>query len=1361
MLRFARHLVGVVVLLVVAGCAGGGCSTGCSCAGVTPLAEGFPAEDRIENSASARITDTGFAFIEQNLGALASNLLGTGMGGIVTFEVPPLNQDIVVADAEICPNGPMPNAMPPECVAEIDIGNAQLSIDPESPHNIHVFGPLPIRIQKLPVKVTWFGFLEDNLEMVVNQNGACPGAGQPFQNIDIDVQVSIEVDTDVTHSRQGYSRVVIAGINVDTDDLLAGIEYCDQNGVTGAILDALDDFFIDLLADQITGTLQSSLEDALCQQANPDLTPPCPTGTTNDNGVCRYADGSCASIILGMDGHIDLGGLLSSFSPGTKGAFDFLFAAGGHSLRDDNSGFHWGDLNPIGGGATLGLYGGTIPVPVSGCVTPAHADLPAGIPIPDELLQNTIAGWPMSLEGPHFGLAISERFTNYMMTQLYNSGALCLGITAAALGPSVPLGTGIVSVPLGTPSMLELGRQKQSAEIAIILRPGQPPTVEFGNGTDIETDPSIRLRLPQVSFDFYVFSLDRYIRALTATMDIEAPINLMVGPEGLSPLIEDLTVSNATVTNSQLLREDPAEIAAALQGLLGSLVGSFLGDALPPIDLNGALSGLGITLTIPESVEGQGSPGLRKLTKGTDDFLGIFATLGLAAPMAAPQPMPPMSETDAELVDLEVDPRGLAWDTWEPGLGPRAVVRVGSALDDGTRAVEWQYKLDRGPWHPFVRGHRIEIDDEWLRVQGAHVVSVRSRIVGEPWSLDRTPAEVVVRIDAEPPAVRVTEDESGRIVIEARDNVSIPQATEVRVRFGATVLGVLNWDAWSAWMPASELAALDREDSDFIEVEARDEDGRIGTVTHELIRGRGEGSDCNCAVASERRGHAGWLLALGLGLFAVRRRRRAPRVGRAALFVLLGGLSGCNCGEDVETTVVSGCRARGDCTLIEPGLIGAYTSAAVAPDGTVWVAGYLEANWDLEFSFGDLVVGRYDGARIAWQTVDGVPLEPPVNPEVYDVTGFRGGQTEPGDDVGLWTSIAIDPSGSPAVAYYDASFKALRYASFTGGVWEVVTVQRAERADLGRYAKLTFFGGVPTIAYLFVEPGDAGAVKSGVRLAHGSSAGAVAASWTFEDVYVNAASPCVPDNCGPGKACILSDGICHDKSQDCSADCGDDECVVVGGAPVCEVAAGDSTSYPDATGLYVATDVHPDGALRVAFYDRVRGNVMVAAPGPGGWVAQIVDGEDAMGVDTGDKGIGLSLDVDGAGDWHLAYVDGLDESVSYLFVAMGTQPAAPEIIDDGLGSGDGVHLVGDDADVFVTPSGDVQVSYQDATSGQLRYAVGAPQGGTHSWTVKIVEQEGFAGAFSQLLDVGGQRQVLNWWRVASPSAQGDARFVVP
>src|SRR5690606_4698617 len=111
-----------------------------------------------------------------------------------------------------------------------------------------------------------------------------------------------------------------------------------------------------------------------------------------------------------------------------------------------------------------------------------------------------------------------------------------------------------------------------AAPLALIIRPGQPPHAEFGKGTDPETDPLIRVTMNQVSIDFYAWSLDRYIRAMTMTMDLDVPANLEVGPDGLTPVIKNINVANATVTNHEkLIREDPAKIAAAVQDLLGSL----------------------------------------------------------------------------------------------------------------------------------------------------------------------------------------------------------------------------------------------------------------------------------------------------------------------------------------------------------------------------------------------------------------------------------------------------------------------------------------------------------------------------------------------------------------------------------------------------------------------------------------------------------------------------------------------------------------------------------------------------------------------------------------------------------------------
>ena len=897
MLRLARHLLLAVFFLVVAGCTGGGCSSGCACAGITPRMEGFQLAQRAENAASLRLTDSGLDFLEQNLGTLAGLLIGDDGGAVLTFEMPPSSQNLVIANVDICPDGPNPNATPPECVAEIDLATAQLQVSTVDPHNVAVTGPLPFRIQKLPVRVTW-GIcplcFEENLDIVLNELGTCPGTDQPFQDLALNVDLSLEIDATQSHTRFGYSRLRILDFDVSQQDILAGIAYC-GGGLTPAILAALDNFLMGFLFNSLVGSITGPMEDALCQQADPNQNPPCPDGSLNVDGICRYGinpTDECASSVLGVDGNINLASLLGSAGLGASGALDLLFAAGGHSLRDDGSGHHFGDLNPIAQGATVAMNGGAEPTPPSGCVPQADATVPLDIPIPDELLGNTLPDWPSNLEGPHFGFALSERFLNYALAELYNSGALCLGITADTLGDAVPLTTALIGLGLGLPeprnSMEELAWQKRPAPMAIVLRPQTPPHIEIGGGTDVATDPLLHLTFDQLSLDFYAWSLDRYIRVMTATMDVALPVNLMVTPEGLQPVIDEIGISNTTVDHSALLRQEPALIATALEALLGGLVADFVGGALAPIDVNGLLGGMGLTLEIPPTEPGAGSPGLRKLTKGNDDFLGIFATLGAAtsettASAAQRATLPPVSsETTATLVGLELHPTGLRFDGSSFGPAPQARLRLGSSLDDGTRAIEWQYQLDRGPWHPFSTNRYLTVDDPWLRIQGRHVVRVRSRVVGQVQSLDPEPVEVVVLIDDEAPRVSIATDPEGRVTIRVSDTVSGPARTQVRLRLGDLVGGALEWGPWSVWVATEQLAPLEAWGAAFIDVQARDEDGNIGTVTQELIRGRGvaDAGGCQCVPSGRQPSGSGWIPwllagAIGLSLGARRRRREA------------------------------------------------------------------------------------------------------------------------------------------------------------------------------------------------------------------------------------------------------------------------------------------------------------------------------------------------------------------------------------------------------------------------------------------------------------------------------------------------------
>ena len=1417
--RLLKHLFAILVVLIVAGCSGGGCG-GCTGCGITPLPQGFPTEARIENAGSVRLTQSGIGFLQNNLGTLAQSLVG-GMGsnGLITFPIDESSSEvdlfITTCTITVCKGGPDEGANPPKCVAEIDLGNADLTITPTGPHHIVISGPLPLRLRNLPIE----GCATNN-HITITGNAGCKDEPQNFAEINLNVPISIEIDANPAHSRHGYSKVVIGDIGIDEGALKNSVEIC--GGGIGGILNIgfIKDLVFDQFAGPLVGTLQGTLDEQLCQKANPELNPPCPDGSTNQGGTCKYADGECVSIMLGTDGNIDLSSFLSSISPGTKGGLDFLFAAGGESGSPP-----WGNLNPKDGGATLGMFGGALPKPQSTCVKLANMDPPQGIPIPDEITNNTVGGWPAGLPGPHVGIALNERFFNYALAGMYDSGLICIGIGGEQLNfGAISFNSDLFGTFLGAKSVKELGLQNESQSLALVVRPGAPPTAVFGNGTNLETDPLIRIGVKSLSIDFYVWSLDRFIRFMTYTVDVDLPLNLSSTPEGLVPVLEKINLNNATVTNNSLLEEDPAKIAASLTDLVGSQLGSLLGGALPAVNLNDSLASLGITLNIPETVEGQGSPGLRKLSKGSDNYLGIFASFGLAA-----VPPPPPVETKAEITSRTVDPAGLYVKTWTADNGPMVRIALSSPDDDGARAIEYQLRVNGGFWKPWTTKRSVDLSDGAFRIQGKHKVEVRSRVVGQPGTLDETPVVLDVTIDAIAPSIKVKETAPGKAEILVKDAVSEIETVLVRYR--------IDGGSWSEWLSASDLPVLDVEDADEVEVEAKDEEGLVGTAA-QAIRGKAIPSadgGCGCTVAG---GDSGGGKALGLlGLLVVGVALRLGRKGRgraatapkdatlvpaaepvqatqasaprsarasskrtvravgldgaasgpkpqrtfraltAVAVMATGGLfAGCNCGDSdtVDTTggtttgtsSTTSAAACPECDTLYPGLAGAYSSAVVV-SGTVWVAGYVEKSISEKgetFFWGDLAVGKYDGTTTAWELVDGVP-EQEVDFTSFDVNGYRGGVTDPGDDVGLWTSIAANDAGTLGVAYYDRTHRSLKFALQGTDGWTVQTVQEKAASDLGRYAKLAWANGAWNIAFLAMEPGEAGAVSSGVRMATSANGSA----WTFEDVYVNKTTPCAARFCVTDTACIKDTGLCTPElpKASCDPSCASNQaCVDVAGASACrdKLTPAALETYPEGSGAYIAVAAEKGGSLGMVFYDRVKGNLMMASKATGAWVTAVLDGE-TNGVDTGDVGIGATLAIDSANLWHIAYSNGYDESLQYLQVNAGV-PGTPEVIDDGSGIegaafDDGRHIVGDDASIHVSAGGDIQVSYQDATVGTLRYAVGTASANGHSWAVKVVEQDGFAGAFSKIIDQDGSIKVVNWSRKVGEKLVGDIAVVTP
>ena len=1417
-----RQALVAVLVLLIASCSGGGCSSGCASCGIAPIAGGFPPDADIPNAASIRVTNAGLNFLSANLPALITKLLGrSGTPGVIEYPIPTITTSPsvlgITINLTVCPNGSNASVSPPICIAEIGIGNATLNLSTVTPDAITLSGTIPILIPQIQVN----GIpIINGVDIAVGANGSCAGSSSNAtvpSNIPITVTLPLIAET--IAPRTGYTKIDTANATVNINITGNDLKLCSSScGIVAPLCDAVLSLLPGTVAGALQGPLQSqvqsTLASTLCTKADALLSPACPIGShpdTADGGITLGPDGGapatepdcvydstpdggtiCVPTELGLEGRINLGALLASISPGTSGAVDFALAGYGNMIPAK-------DPASPGSGLTLGMFGGGIPSPQSDCVPVAANPAPTGLVIPNQMMLDSVTGYgggDGGAEGgsPDLGVAIDGQFLNYFLGSAYNSGLLCLGVSTEKFQQ---LNTGLVSFLI--PSMKTLTFEQKGAALAITTRPQKAPVLTLGGGTDVNKDPLLNIGLPSFAIDFYVWSEDRYIRAFTLTADLTIPLNIQSSAAGIQPVIGTLVIANGVVTNNVLITDPAASIASALSGVLGSIVGQLLGSAIPPINLTSALSSLGLTFTIPPG----GIQTIKQASDaGTESYLGLFGNLGTPG-----HPIPQI-DTNAAFVGKTVHPEAMQLTTMRTELAPTLHVLFGSPADDGRTPIEYSWQLDQGTFSAWAPDTDVVVHDPMLWMQAKHTLQVVARLAGVPGSEDLTPASVPFTIDVLPPRVELQQKDLGW-AINAWDVVSPPEALVARTR-GTDKSGAVG--EWSEWRPLASVAV----DSNLknVDVEVRDEEGNVGSVSSALIRGGGDptlppsgGCASGCATASHTGG--GWpAIALGLagiGALFVRRRRGSGAVLALGSIVTVAATSqGCSCGNPGATgggLTDASVGDGGDGGLagqplcgegcdqpcgagLPQGLIGAYTSIAQASDGTLWVAGYDDAAVDpsngVNAVYGDLVVGKYDAASssVKWVTVDGLP--PPLPDDVCppnDPTGWRGGLLDSGPDVGLWTSIVLDASGHPMVSYYDSTNQALKFASSQDGVtWSSHAVFQTAAVDAGRYSKMTLVNGNPVIAYLDIETGTNGYSRTKVSLAHATVATPKSASdWQIEDALVDESSPCRAQDCATGQACVISTGVCTAVSAGCDAGCASGSaCIDVSNVPTCTKTAqpADIHPYPQAAGDYINIATLQQG-LGLLVYDRIHGNLLGLTNSTGSWVVTILDGESGSraagtAVDTGDDGVGASLFVAQNGDWHVSYVDGITEQLKYLFVPGGTlvSTLTPQIVDDGskvdgAPFADGIHIVGDDSNVRANADGSITITYMDATVGALRVATGASTPGT--WTLHALSQPNeFAGFFPHL--VPGGATIENWWRWADPTSQvitGNVAIVTP
>lgn len=419
---------------------------------------------------------------------------------------------------------------------------------------------------------------------------------------------------------------------------------------------------------------------------------------------------------------------------------------------------------------------------------------------------------------------------------------------------------------------------------------------------------------------------------------------------------------------------------------------------------------------------------------------------------------------------------------------------------------------------------------------------------------------------------------------------------------------------------------------------------------------------------------------------------------------------------------------------LKPGYLSQYIDSVTVPDGSggeyVAISGYSPGWLDISnllYRYGDLVYVEYrqgdpeELPQTSYVIVDGKPADSANN--IYsDPAGWRGGNSEAGDDVGYYSSIAASASGDVYIAYLDKTTPGnyrLKLAHRVAGqtTWAISVIDDSDRVKRygALYPSLTLnAAGNLVVAYgvrdQAAAPGQDG--TGWVRVATSSNANpAAVADWAYADLTETTANVgCVDGDglCATGDRCVADGfsgrGTCMTPTSDCTTTCSGmfgSQSICSNGACRDVRGAGD---LPDAVGMF--NNLVRDGnGLALAYHDRGAGALLTgqmcttdancantqafcsgAIAGtpnsgtcmiPNGniwgvrfdgttWGSRfLIDGYSRKQATVGDCGQHLTFTIDSTGVWHVAYLDGTFDRIRYAQVQTNNTVNNYAFVDDG------------------------------------------------------------------------------------------------
>ena len=1265
----------------------------CSCASA-PLPGGkLPADQTVEGGAQIRVTKTGFDKLTALLPGLVNQGFGTGFC---------VGKGTVIGFVDYCGN--TDGMCNPGCKITPHLNSMNISVNPD----------------------------QQTLNIVIDAAG---GTNVP---LDAGFLGSCTLSASVDHLIANVD--VTLGIDPATGELTIHANNINQFSFNGTHFSGGGACgFIGDVASVVVDIFNSAIGQFVIQLLTPVI----------DNLIQGFIPHP-----LGIAGMIDVGKLLAGVSPGTEALMEGRIVPGGY-VALNNNGMSLGvitGLNADEDPATRVNGRDPLNSEPSRCVPPIPAPdfgaPPANLPITARstfglAAANAFNGAPDP--SADLAMGISETMLDLAGHHLVTSGAMCLGV-----GTSLVAQLNVGTIGLLVPSLADLQSDKGNDPLLLVTRPQR--ALDFTIGDNTMASPALTIKVDHMEVDFYAFLYERYTRAFTLDLSMNIGVNLafeqMAGmPATIKPTLVGINAQNVTVKviNSEFVKETPAHLEMVLPSVF-NLITPLLGN-IPAIPVP---SFAGFSLN---------NLSIQHVTTTQDDFLALFASLGSSAPFRAKALHDPLfadalTRIDADLPLLLPKSTGkarLVNVTTPPSEAVRAALIAGKTtglpeltfdvdhVDASGRTLEWAWNINGGLYHQFTTQSPLVVSDPAFAWQGKFTIGLQSRVVGDYHTISDV-IETPVVIDSVGPKIF-----TDKLELDGDSNVSLPLWDLVSGKTVQYGFGKPGADAPVAWI-AGGTARLAKADLDKLLVNnevavfAKDEQGNVTTVLIAPFHGAPGEAGCTCNTQGGP--SSGGLVLIGIVGLALgnrrawrRRLRRVLRVRLVSMGLLwLGGSiamslqPGCDCGNHSEKSCDTAMDCGPDfcmagelpqcldhtCQCSEdlvPGRIGPYSHVAAGADGSIWVSAYAQ-------SYGDLVVAQVQPGRVpdtAWEWVDGVPADGAV---IAPGSAFRGGIMESGPDVGMYTSIAVNPTGVPMVTYFDRDTSSLKFAAKVGGAWQLHVVDAGNSVGgelgtqlVGMYTSLTLRSddGRPGVAYL----------------AHVTDA-------SGEHAEVRYAAAQVPM---PTKA-------------------SDWQTWVVDTAPV---PAGTTNIYPlpEGLGLFIDSARLPNQAPVVAYYDRTSGELKLAKFDPS--LGQFSTPKVLEGGTGNDAGWSPTVAVAADGTVNVAYVNAQHDDLKFI---TDKPNAVAEVVDDGYRivgqSVDGLpkpeyHFVGDDASLQL-PGGGPMVAYQDSTTQELLLATRGTDG---TWTHVSVagHTDPWPGAYGFFASdtVSGTNLVMSTWVIDQPT----------